>query len=232
LPLQLSAILPLEELIFPALPMFSDSSRNESTERTTFYLRGGQKNFFGETSTTTLDGEFRRKCVIEQENSATPQIVNERAFHCSRPDVGLSFRQVASIDAKDGMIVSVDLDYLLELGEDVRLTVKVRRLTGNDLETARADALKQMPPTNWPSYFQRIPADSDAFGPHLSRSAEDIPGGQPISVSIDINERSAHGARDYLARAIAGAPHGQIRVRLEGSDEELDVSHSDVRLPK
>jgi hypothetical protein len=231
LPLQLSAILPLEELIFPALPMFSDNPRNESKERSKFYLREGQQNLLGITSTTTLDGEFRRKCIIEQEESSTPRIVNERAFHCASPDVGLSMQQVGTIDAREGMILSVDIDYLLELGEDVCLTVKVRRLLGTDLETARAEAMKTLPPANWPAYFKRIPADSDKFGMRLPRSADDIPTGQPISVSIEISERNARGSRDYQARAIAGASQGKVRVRLDGSQEELDVSPSSVRLP-
>jgi hypothetical protein len=51
-------------------------------------------------------------------------------------------------------------------------------------------------------------------------------------VSFDINERDAHGSRDYLARTIAGAPEGKVRVRLEGSNEELDVKPSSVQLPK
>lgn len=232
LPLQLSALLPLEELIFPELPMFSDNPRNESKSSSTFYLRGGQKNFFGDSSFSTLNGEFRRKCCIEQEDSSTPQIVNERAFHCASPDVGLSLRQVGTIDAREGMIMNVDLDYLLELGEDVPLKVRVRRLSGTDLEAARAEALKKLPPARWPAYFKRVPAESDNFGLRLPRSADDIPAGQPISVSIAINERNAHGSRDYLARAIAGAPQGKVRVRLEGSQEELDVSPSSIHLPK
>lgn len=232
LPLQLSALLPLEELIFPSLPTFSDSPRNESKESTTFYMRGGQKNILGYTPTTTLNGEFRRKSIIEQENSSTPQIVNERAFHCPSQGVGLSFRQVGSFDAREGMIVNVDLEYLLELGDEFPLTVKVRRLSGNDLETARADALKKLPPANWPEYFRRLPADRENFGFHQPPSAADMPAGQAVSVSIEISERNAHGSRDYLARTIAGAPEGKVRVRLEGSHEELVVSPSDVRLPK
>jgi hypothetical protein len=146
--------------------------------------------------------------------------------------VGLSFRQVGTFDAREGMILNVDLDYLLELEENVRLTVKVRRLSGNDLATARADALKKLPKAEWPEYFRRIPADSDDFGLHLRRSVDDIPIGQRVSVSFAINERDAHGSRDYLARTIAGAPEGKIRVRLEGSNEELDVKPSDVQLPR
>jgi hypothetical protein len=53
-----------------------------------------------------------------------------------------------------------------------------------------------------------------------------------LSVSFDINERDARGSRDYLARTITGAPEGKVRVRLDGSSEELDVNPSDVRLPK
>jgi hypothetical protein len=232
LPVQLSAILPLEELIFPRLPIFSDGPKNESTTRTRFYLRGGQKDMFGIATTTDLDGEFRRKSSIEEENSTNPRIVNERTFHCDSPDVGLSFPQVGSMDAGEGMIVNVDLDYLLELGEDVRLTAKVRRLSGSDLEAARTVALKKLPPADWPAYFKRIPAESDRFGLRLPRSEDDIPLGQPISVSIQITERDARGSRDYLAQAISGAPQGKIRVRLEGSQEELNVSPSSVRLPK
>jgi len=139
---------------------------------------------------------------------------------------------VGLIDAREGMPLTVDLDYLLQLGEDVRLVVKVRRLYENDLATARAEALKKLPPADWPEYFRRIPADSDSFALRHPRSADDIPIGQQISVSIRINERSAHGSRDYLARAISVAPKGDVRVRLEGSHEELDVSPSSVRLPK
>jgi len=51
-------------------------------------------------------------------------------------------------------------------------------------------------------------------------------------VSIDITERNARGARNYLARTIAGAPDNKVRLRLDGSNEEMDVSPSDLRLPK
>jgi hypothetical protein len=105
-------------------------------------------------------------------------------------------------------------------------------LSGNDLATARADGLKKLPKAEWPEYFRRIPADGDDFGLHLRRSVDDIPIGERVSVSFDINERDARGSRDYLARTITGGPEGKVRVRLDGSNEELDVSPSDVRLPK
>jgi hypothetical protein len=232
LPLQMSAIIPLEELIFPELPMFSDSPRNESKQSSTFYLRGGQKNILGDTPTTTLNGEFRRVCRIEEEKSSMPRIVNERSFHCPSQEIGLSLRQVGTIDAREGMIVSVDLDYLLEMGDEVPVKVKVRRLSGEAFAAARAEALQRLPPPAWPADFRRIPADASGFGLRLPRSASDIPVGQRVSVSIDINERSAHGSRDYLAQTIAGAPEGKIRVRLEGSDEELDMKPSNVRPAK
>jgi hypothetical protein len=232
LPLQLSAVLPLEELIFPSLPTFSDSPRNESKKPTTFYMRGGQKDILGNVPTTELKGEFQSVCRIENETSTTPRIVNERSFHCPSKEVGLSLRQVGTIDAREGMILTVDMEYLLELGDEVPVNVKVRRLYGDDLATAKANALKKLPFSKWPDYFRRIPADAGEFGLHLGRSASDIPVGQRVSVSIDINERSAHGSRDYLARTIARAPENKVRVRLDGSDEELDVSPSDVRLAK
>ncbi len=182
---------------------------------------------------TTLDGESRRVCRIEQENSTTPQIVNERAFSCPAEGVELSFRQVGSIDAGDGMPLNVDLDYFLKLDGDARLTVKVRRLSGDDLTKAREEALKRLPRTAWPAYFRRIPEEGDRYGQRLPRSTGDIPAGQrQVSVSIEIVERDVHGSRDYLAKTIAGAPAGKVRVRLDGSNEELDVSPSHLRLPK
>jgi hypothetical protein len=232
LPLQLSAILPLEELIFPALPAFSDSPREETKKSATYYLRGGQKNILGFEPTTTLNGEFQRNCRIENETSATPRIVNERSFHCPSKEVGLSLHQVGTIDAREGMILSVEMEYLLELGDEVPVKVKVRRLYGDDLATARAAALKRLPRAKWPDYFRRVPADASEFGIRMPRSASDITVGQRVSVSIDINERSAHGSRNYLARTIAGAPEQEVRIRLDGSDEEMDVSPSDLRLPK
>lgn len=232
LPLQLSAILPIEELIFPRLPTFSDNQREESKQAATYYLRGGQKSFLGFTPTTTLDGESRRECRIEQETSTTPQIVNERGFDCPSQGVSLSFRQVGSIDAREGMIVNSDLDYLLKLDGETRLTVKVRRLYGDDLAEARAAALKTLPRAKWPEYFRRVPAEGDEFGTRPPRSSLDVAIGGQVCVSIDITERDAHGSRDYLALAIAGAPQGKVRVRLEGSQEELDVTPSSVRLPK
>jgi hypothetical protein len=231
LPLQLSAILPLEELVFPELPMFSDNPRDDSKRPSTFYMRGGQKSFLGYSPITDLNGEYKRVCRIENETSATPQIVNERSFHCPDKEVGLSLRQVGTIDAREGMILSVDMEYLLELEGEVPVKVKVRRLYGDDLATAKAKALKKLPPSKWPDYFRRVPADAGEFGIRMPRSATDIPAGQRVAVSIDINERNAHGARNYLARTIAGAPDKKVRVRLDGSDEELDVSPSAVRLP-
>jgi hypothetical protein len=232
LPLQLSAILPLEELIFPALPMFSDNPRDDTKKSATYYLRGGQKNILGFEPTTTLNGEFQRVCRIENETSATPRIVNERSFHCPSKEVGLSLRQVGTIDAREGMILSVDMEYLLELGDEVPVKVKVRRLYGDDLATAREKALQKLPPSKWPDYYRRIPADAGEFGIRMPRSATDIPVGQRVAVSIDITERNARGARNYLARMIAGAPDNKVRLRLDGSNEEMDVSPSDVRLPK
>jgi hypothetical protein len=232
LPLQLSAILPLEELIFPALPMFLENSRNESKSATTFFLRSGQRKFFGDTLTTPLEGEIRRVSRVEHETSTTPQIINERAFHCPSKDIGLRFRQVGTIDACEAMIVSVDLDYTLELGEPVHLTASVRRLSGDNLAKARTAALKKRPVAAWPEYFRRIPANNDEFSLRIPRSADDIPAGQRISVSIEINARDAHGFRDYLAHAIGAAAAGKVRVRLAGSNEELDVHVTSVRLPK
>jgi hypothetical protein len=232
LPFQISAVMPPEELIFPRLPIFSDSARNESTTRTRFYLRGGPSNLMGVVPTKDLDGEYRRVCRVEQESSPTPRIINERAFHCPAEDVGLSLRQVGTIDAREGMITSVDLDYLLELGEEVRVTVTVRRLFGSDQEAARTAAFAKRPPDKWPPYFHRVPADASEFGLKIPRSESDVPPNQRVSVSIAIRERDMHGFRSYLARTVPGAPAGKIRVRLEGSSEELDVHPSDVRLPK
>jgi hypothetical protein len=147
-------------------------------------------------------------------------------------EVGLSLRQVGTIDPREGMILSVDMEYLLELEGEVPVKVKVRRLYGDDLAAAKAKALQKLPPAKWPDYYRRIPADGAAFGMRMPRSATDIPVGQRVAVSIDITERNARGARNYLARTIAGAPDKKIRIRLDGSDEELDVSPSDVRLPK
>jgi hypothetical protein len=87
------------------------------------------------------------------------------------------------------MILSVDIEYLLELRDEVPVNVKVRRLYGDDLATAKAKALKKLPPSKWPDYFRRIPADASEFGLRLARSASEIPVGQRVSVSIDINER-------------------------------------------
>lgn len=232
LPLQMSAILPLEEMIFPELPMFSDNPRNETKNSSTFYLRGGEKNFFGDVPTKTLEGESRRVCRIEQETSSMPRIINERSFQSPSSGIGLSFKQVGVINAREGMIQSVDIEYLLDLEGRVPATVKVRRLSGDDLAKARTEALKRMPKTQWPAYFRRIPADDRGLGPHIPRSVSDIPIGQKACISIDINERCAHGARDYLGQTIAGAPPKKVRVRLDGSNEELDVSPSDVRVMK
>src|SRR5207247_6891006 len=120
LPLQMSSILPPEELIFPALPMFSDSPRNESKEPATFYLQGGQKTILGHMpTTTTLNGEFRRVSRIENESSSRPKIINERGFDCPSKAIGLSFRQEGTIDAREGMIMNSEIDYRLQLDGDV-----------------------------------------------------------------------------------------------------------------
>jgi hypothetical protein len=232
LPLQLSAILPLEEIVFPALPFFSDSTRNESRKPATFFLRGGQKNLFRDSMFTTLDGELTSINRLENEKSTVPRIVNERTFHCPSQEINLSYRQSGNFDGQEGMIQDSDLDYLLELGEKVRLTVKVRRLYGNDLATARAAALKSLPPDEWPAYYRRMPADDDKFVLHIPRTPEEIPRGQRVSVSLEIKTRNAHGFRSYLARTIGATQEGKVRVRLDGSNEEMDVSHISLRLPK
>jgi hypothetical protein len=51
-------------------------------------------------------------------------------------------------------------------------------------------------------------------------------------VSIEINAKNAHGFRCYLARTIGTTQEGTVRVRLDGSNEELDVSHISLRLPR
>jgi len=232
LPLGMSAILPIEELIFPDLPMFSDSPRNETKESSTFYLRGGQKNLFGDVPTQSLPGESRRVCRMEQEASAMPRIINERSFQPPSSGIGLSYKQVGVINAREGMIQSVDMEYLLNLDGRVPATVKVRRLSGEDLAQARTEALKRLPKTHWPAYFRRIPADDRGLAPRVPRSAGEIPLGQRACISIDINERCAHGSRDYLGQTIAGAPPKKVRVRLDGSNEELDVDPSDIRVTK
>lgn len=232
LPLQLSAILPLEELIFPALPDFTDGRGGETKRAETFYLRGGQKNILGDTPTKTLNGESTRVRRIENETSSVPRIVNERSFQCPSQGIALSFRQTGNFDAGEGMIRDSDIDYRLELQGPARLAVKVRRLSGNDFATARAAALKALPRSQWPDYFLRVPSNADEFQIQFLRSARDVSRGQRVSVSIDINERSAHGSRTYLARVIEGAPDDKVRVRLDGSGEEFDVSPTSVRLPK
>src|SRR5262249_13046800 len=157
LPLQLSAILPLEELIFPGLPFYSESSRNESRREDTFYLRGDRKNILGFAPTKDLHGESTRVQRIENEASSAPRIVNERSFICPTEEISLSFRQTGTFDAKEGMILDSEIDYRLALEDKSQMAVKVRRLYGDDLAAARTAALKVLPQSRWPAYFRRIP---------------------------------------------------------------------------
>jgi hypothetical protein len=228
LPLQLSAILPLEELIFPPIPMFSDGRHNETRGPDTFYLRQSDKNMLGVQTTTTLKGQSHRLCRVEQETSSTPRIVNQRSFLCPSENVGLSFEQVGTFDAKDGMIVNSDLDYLLEMQDEVRLLARIRRLYGNDLAAARDAALQKLPVAEWPAYFKRIPADPNDFEIGFVHSSSEVANGERVSVSIEYNDRNSRGSRRYLGRSIGPAGSDKLRVRLEGSDEEVEAHHTSV----
>jgi hypothetical protein len=232
LPLQLSAIIPLEELIFPRMPLFSDNPADDKTTASKYYVRGGKPNSLGYSPITDLDGEIHRVCRVEDESSATPRIVNERSFSCPDKEISFSLRQVGIFDAKEGMILSVDIDYLLELEGKVPAKVKVRRLYGDDLAAARAEALQKLPLSKWPAYYRRVPADTAEFSPRFPRTAGEVRAGQRVSVSIAVNERNAKGSRDFLARALDGGAEDKVRVRLDGSGEELDVSPTRIRLPK
>jgi hypothetical protein len=232
LPLQLSAILPVEELIFPPIPVFSDSPQNETRGPATFYLTHRDKNFMGIETSTTLNGQSHRLCRVEQENSSTPRLVNRRSFLCPSEHVGLSFEQTGTFDASDGMVVNTDLDYLLELEDDIRLVVRARRLYGNDLAAARNAALDKLPVNQWPAYFKRIPADPDGFEIGLARSLAEVPSGEQVSVSLEISDRNVHGFRYYLARSVGEGDSGKLRVRLDGSNEDIDVHLTSVHRKK
>jgi hypothetical protein len=228
LPVQLSAILPLEELIFPPIPMFTDSPHNESNKPDTFYLRRSETNLVGLPTTTTLNGQSHRLCRVEQETSATPRIVNQRSFLCPSEDVGLSFEQVSTFDAKDGMVVNTNLNYLLEMQDDVRLLTRIRRLYRNDLANARSAALERLPMSEWPAYFKRIPAEPDQFEIGFVRSSTEVQNGECVSVSLDYSDRNSRGSRSYLARSLGAADGDKLRVRLDGSNEEVEARHTSV----
>ena len=228
LPVQLSAILPLEELLFPPIPMFTDSPHNESNKPDTFYLRRSETNLVGLQTTTTLNGQSHRLSRVEQETSATPRIVNQRSFLCPSENVGISFEQVGTFDAKDGMVVNVDLDYLLEMQDDVRLLARIRRLYGNDLANARSAALQQLPISEWPAYFKRIPAEPDQFEIGFVRSSSEVQNGECVSVAVDYSDRNSGGSRSYLARSLGAGQGDKLRVRLDGSNEEIEAHHTSV----
>jgi len=228
LPMQLSAILPLEELIFPPIPMFSDSPHNESSKADSFYLRQSGKDIIGLQKITTLNGQMNRLCRIEQETSSTPRIVNRRSFSCPSENVSLSYEQVGTFDAKDGMIVNSELDYLLEMQDDTRLLARIRRLYGDDLAGARDAALQEFPVSQWPAYFKRIPADPDDFEIGFVRSNAEVASGERVSVSIDYNDRNSAGHRRYVGRSIDRGDGNKLRIRLDGSDEEVEAHYTSV----
>jgi hypothetical protein len=228
LPLQLSAILPLEELIFPPIPMFSDGRHNETRGPDTFYLRQSEKNLLGMQTTTTLNGQSHRLCRVEQENSSAPKLVNERSFLCPSQNIGLSYKQVGTFDAKDGMVVNADLDYLLEMQDDVRLLARIRRLYGNDLAAARDAALQRLPVSEWPAYFKRIPAEPDQFEIGFVRSSSEVQNGECVSVAVDYSDRNSRGSRCYLARSLGAGQGDKLRVRLNGSNEDVEAHHTSV----
>jgi hypothetical protein len=228
LPLQLSAILPLEELIFPPIPMFSDGRHNDTHGPDTFYLRQSDKNMLGVQTTTTLKGQSNRLCRVEDETSSMPRLVNRRSFLCPSENIGLSFEQIGNFDAKDGMIVNTDLDYLLEMQDEIRLLARIRRLYGNDLAAARAEALEELPIAEWPAYFKRISADPADFEIGFVHSSAEVAFGERVSVSIEYNDRNSRGFRRYLGRSIGPKDSDNLRIRLEGSDEEVEAHHTSV----
>jgi hypothetical protein len=223
LPMQMSAILPVEQLIFPDLPMFANDPR-DSRHDSTFYIRTESSTPFlplGEL--TELKGESRHVVRVENEHGAQPRVINLEGFFCEAKQMGMKFQQTASFDVAGGMVAGSTLDFTLQWERDFRMQVTVTPLRGDDLVAAKQAALERVPVARWPAYFLRTPAGHDAYEIGLVRSTSELKPGDAVSVAVSIDDRNVHGSRDYVATVAGIVDDRHIRARIDGSGELIDV---------
>ncbi len=232
LPMQMSAILPVEQLIFPDQPMFANDPR-DSRYDSTFYIRTESSSpiLLG-PQLTELKGECRHLVRIENEQGAHPRVINLEGFYCADKQMGMKFEQKAAFDVAGGMVGSSTLDYTLQWERDSRMRVVVSRLGGDELAAAKQAALQRVPIARWPAYFLRTPAGHGDYEIGPVGSTSELKRGDPVSVAVPIDDRNVHGSRDYAATVAGIVDDRQIRARIEGSGELVDVGTGSVHRKK
>jgi hypothetical protein len=232
LPMQMSAILPVERLIFPDLPRFAGDP-DDSRSDTTFYIRTESSSpiLLG-PQLTELKGERRRLVRVDNETSSSPRAVNLEGFFCADKGMGMKFQQSAAFDVAGGMVAGSTLDFTLQWEREFRMRVVVSRLAGAELAAAKQAALERMPVARWPTCVLRTPAAHDDYEIGLVHSASEFRPGDPVSVAVSIDDRNVHGSRDYAATVAGIVDDRHIRARLEGSGELVDVGIGSVHRKK
>lgn len=223
LPMQMSAILPVEQLLFPDLPVHADSPTDLRGDAT-FYIRSEPSGPFALfPDLTELKGETRRVVRVDDERSSRPKVVNSYGFFCAEREMGMKYQQSAAFDVSGGMVAGSTLEFTLQWERDFRMHVDVQPLAGDGLAAAKQAALERVPYSRWPTYLRRTPADHQDYEIGFPRSASELRPDQPLAVSV-ANDRHASDTRLYAATVDRILDNRRIRARLDGSDELVEVA--------
>ncbi len=231
LPMLMSTILPIEELIFPDVPVFYKSGGEESRGRQTCTIVGSDLRTSRGFKRVTADVYRFKK--TENEGSRLPKVTRIVSLTCPDDPVGMGFRQVGLFDVREGMPTDSNMDYELRWNDEKQMKVTVRRQRGAQLAAIRTAVLQKYPIAQWPAEMKRVPVrpEQRELG-FPDGGARGLKRGQRLAVTISISTGSIQSSRTYLARVLRAVSEDDVLVRLDGSNEEREFDYRSVHLLK
>ena len=217
LPLQMSAVIPFKEIFFPDLPWFTDGMNESSTGKQTMYATGVPSFTADTVRSTACQGD-----VITYKYGCYSKDVN----------IGLKYVQTSQFNKSEGMVRASTIDYTLRWDAERSAKITTRRLYGSQLAAARDAALTARPQEQWPKEMLRVPCESDGYEITGAKSVSEMHTGQRVCFGEYTTGKNAKFVRNYQATVIGVVSDGKVRIKLDGSHEEIDVKPDRIHVPK
>ncbi len=222
LPRQMSAIFPYEELLIPNLPMFVDSKVDNFEGSETRYISGGLSVM------QELKGMGSRVLKVTTSGGRNTAYL-QAGFLCPEKNIGQKVTQVSEFDPRDSMLSSSQIDYTLRWHGESSLRFNIKRLPAQEVPATRDAASANVNLAKLPKYLWRVPVDSRDVGLQFIRTTSEVRPQELVNVSMPFSIDGSSLSYPFLGRVVQVLNDQRALVRLEGSQEEIDVNHTAIK---
>lgn len=215
LPRQMSSIFPYEQLLFPAVPQFTNSPLDHSEGEATRYLMGN-------SGMSELKGAASHALDLKQESGKFRTIQTD-GYLSQQGKIGQKCQQISVFNAQDTMLSNSSIDYTLRWNGDHEIQGSVQRLSGSEVSAARDKALTSTDLSKLPKKLWRVPVDPKKVSGPFIKSTRQIAVNETVLVTQTFSVQSSNLLYTFRGQVLKVLSDDRALVKLEGSSEEIEV---------